>query len=185
MPIKKRQAINPAVVLVRPCPRVVRPKHHVSNQQISGLTASELTPAEHEHGQNLRAKLLDEQVGGHAKDDVGDREDGDGDIVVIALHVQRLGHARDLGVADVGAVEEGDQEQHPEDGHDAQVQLPEQLLLQGWVNWGPRAVEFGGGGVHAGGFQHQGLNAGGFVDGGSHDCRKKESIKRQSLNDRS
>ena len=89
------------------------------------------TPAEHHRAQHVvRADLAQEHVAGDVEQDVGDVEDEDGDVVLVARHVQAGRQAQDLCVADVGAVDEGDEKEQEEDGQDVQIRLDDDPALE-------------------------------------------------------
>ena len=55
------------------------------------------------------------------EEDVSDVEDGEQPLVIVALEVQVRFHPRDLGVADVGTVEEGEDVERCDEADDAEV----------------------------------------------------------------
>jgi hypothetical protein len=66
-------------------------------------------PREHDGGDKDRgAEFLEHDLGQGLEDGVGDEENGKGEIILGVCHVEVGLQALDLGVADVGAVEEGD-----------------------------------------------------------------------------
>lgn len=79
-------------------------------------TNGDETPREHQEREpSRRPELLQQDVRGHLEEEVADEEDheGDGELVVggvrLCLHVVAGGRVEDLGVADVGAVEVGEE----------------------------------------------------------------------------
>ncbi len=86
-----------------------------------------LTPAEHDSGQIhgwFDKALLHEHIAGYSKTDVGDVQDPQRHVVVIAFHLQIRGHALDLGIGDVGPIDEGNHEEEDEGGEELEVALP-------------------------------------------------------------
>ncbi|KAJ6442610.1 LOW QUALITY PROTEIN: feruloyl esterase [Purpureocillium lavendulum] len=95
-------------------------------------------PRQHEEGDPAAgAQALEEVVGGHLEERVGDEEDHEGNGVLVGRHaglVEQVvagGRVEDLGVADVGAVEVAEQVDGRRERDDAQVLLAEE---------GPRAL---------------------------------------------
>jgi len=67
-------------------------------------------PGDHDSGQPpARAQLLEEQIAGHLEGGVAEEENSQAEVVLVARHVQILLQALDLRVADVAAVEEGEE----------------------------------------------------------------------------
>ena len=58
------------------------------------------------------------------EDGVRDEEDGQGEVVLGVGHVEVRLQAFDLGIADVGAVEEGDEVEEAEPWDQAEVEFP-------------------------------------------------------------
>ena len=84
------------------------------------------TPDEDDGGkEDTRRPALDGDVGEGLKSGVGDEEDGQCDIVVGATHVERLLHVGDTGIANVGAVEEGQEIEQRQPGNQPQVHFPD------------------------------------------------------------
>lgn len=93
-------------------------------------------PAEHEERDPAAgAQLLEEHVAGDLEDGVGDEEDHEGDDELVVGHVRRGLHVvagarvEDLGVADVGAVEEAEEVDGGGEGDDAEILLPDEAPL--------------------------------------------------------
>lgn len=57
-----------------------------------------LTPSEHVDGERLGSEFLKDKVRWDTKRNIRDSEDGHGDIVIITLHVKRLGHPRNFRI---------------------------------------------------------------------------------------
>ena len=72
--------------------------------------------------------LLEEDVDGQLEDDIGDKEDGHAQLVVVAGHAQVLLHAVQARVANVDTVEKGHDIEGDEDGEQPQIKLAHQLL---------------------------------------------------------
>lgn len=87
------------------------PSHHNSRQPPAG------------------AELLEQEVAGDLEGGVGEEEGRQAPVVLVAAHAEVLLQALDLGVADVAAVEEGEQVQQREHGDQAQVHLAQDRPL--------------------------------------------------------
>ena len=75
------------------------------------------TPQCHDNGnEDRRAQALEEDVGQRLEEGIGDEEDGQAGIVLAAGQVEGFLEAVEAGVADVGAVEEGDEIEETEPG---------------------------------------------------------------------
>lgn len=73
-----------------------------------GDTNHDNTPKRHDNGEeDTRTHSLEQDVGEGFESGVGHEEDGQTGVVLAARHVQVGLKAVDLGIADVGAVEEG------------------------------------------------------------------------------
>lgn len=143
MLIPKRQVVNQA----RKQPRLKHAqqephRRHAAKALRAAQRHGHGAPAKHEKGEPAgRPQLLEENVGGHLKDGVGDEKDHEGnDKLVVghaggALHVVARGRVEDLGVANVGAVHEAEKVDARGDGHDAEVLAADEA-----------ALVFGGGG---------------------------------------
>ena len=74
-------------------------------------------PQEHDDGdEDGRPQALEQDIGQGFEERVGDEEDGQAGVVLPSRDVQRVGQAVELSVADVGAVEEGDEVEEAEPG---------------------------------------------------------------------
>jgi hypothetical protein len=67
------------------------------------------------------AEFLEQDVGERLEDGVRHEEDGKGGVVAGRAHAQVFGEAGDFGVADVGAVKEGQQVEEAELGEVSDV----------------------------------------------------------------
>lgn len=77
-----------------------------------GSTYHADTPSDHDDGQeDTRAQPLEQDIGQGFETGVRDEEDGQTGIVLAVRHVEISLQAVDFGIADVCAVEEGDQVQ--------------------------------------------------------------------------
>lgn len=72
--------------------------------------------------------------GGPLKDDVGDVKDGQQPLVVGVVEAELLAHAGGLGIANVGAVEEGEQIADKHECHEDAVHFAQQALFGGRVD---------------------------------------------------
>ena len=89
-------------------------------------------PSDHDSRQpDGRPKAFKEEIGRHLEDAVGEEEDGEGPIVLGPRHVEVLLQAFDLCVADVAAVEEGEEVEEGEHGDEVEVHLAKGA---GWVD---------------------------------------------------
>ncbi len=73
--------------------------------------------APHQHDgrdEDGRAKTLEEDLGERLKERVGDEEDCQRNVVLGVGHLEVLLQALDLGIANVGAVEEGNEVEEAE-----------------------------------------------------------------------
>jgi hypothetical protein len=69
----------------------------------------------HDYGnEDGRPQLLEQEIGESLKHGVGDEEDGQGVVVVPGVHGDISRQVGDLGVADVGPVEEADEVEEAE-----------------------------------------------------------------------
>ena len=82
-------------------------------------------PSNHDGGQpDGRAEAFEEEVGRHLEDAVGEEEDGEGPVVLGAGHVEVFLQTFDLCVADVAAIEKGEEVEEGEHGDEVEVHLP-------------------------------------------------------------
>ena len=87
-------------------------------------------PQDHnDRDENARSQPFKQNVGQRLEAGVGDEEDGETGIVLAAGDVETLLEAVKLGVADVGAVEEGDEIEETKPGDQAEVELPEESAV--------------------------------------------------------
>lgn len=93
------------------------------------------SPSDHDGGNpNGRAEALHGHVGGNLSGDVEGEEDGDGDVVVpLASHAQSLLEAGELGVTNVGSVEEREEVEESKEGEELDVHLAQKTLCGGGV----------------------------------------------------
>ena len=77
----------------------------------------------------MRLELFEENVGGNLKEDIGNEEDGEGDIGLVAFEVQVFGQTEGEGVGDVDAVQEGSEVDEEEHGYDVHVYFSEESFL--------------------------------------------------------
>ena len=88
------------------------------------------TPEYHYYGdKNTRPHPLQQDVGDGLKQRIGDEEDCQSEVVLLAVHTQVLVQTGDLGVADVGAVEEGEEVKDAEPGDEGEVEFEEETLV--------------------------------------------------------
>lgn len=80
--------------------KALREAHKRAHQPPQGDEGGEIHPS---------SEALDEPIGGDIGDDVWDVKDEEGDVVLGAFEVQFSGEAGDICVADVGAVDEGEE----------------------------------------------------------------------------
>ena len=74
-------------------------------------------PKHHDDGdENAGAQALEQDVGEGFEASVGDKEDGETGVVLAGGDVETLLETIEFGVADVGAVEEGDEVEETEPG---------------------------------------------------------------------
>jgi hypothetical protein len=111
-----------------------------------GLHATETdgdgAPGEHEEGDPARrAVLLEEDVGGHLEEAVGDEEDheGDGELVLghvgLRQKVVAVAAVEDAGVADVAAVQGAEEVDPGGEREDAKILLPTQGADGALILW--------------------------------------------------
>ena len=83
------------------------------------------TPERHDdRNEDAGTKALEQDVGQGLEEGVGDEEDGEAGIVLAAGDVQGFLQAIKFGVADIGAVEEGDEVEKAEPWDQAEIELP-------------------------------------------------------------
>lgn len=78
---------------------------------------------------DARGQLLEEDVGGDLEEDVGDEEDGQDRVELGALELQVVDEVEGFGVADIDAVEKGEQVQDADEGDDVHINAPQNLGL--------------------------------------------------------
>ena len=87
-------------------------------------------PEDHDDGdENARTEALEQDVGQRFEEGVGDEEDGQASVVLAAGDVEAFLEAIELGVADIGAVEEGDEVEEAEPGDQTEVEFPEESAV--------------------------------------------------------
>lgn len=74
--------------------------------------------------ENTGPKALEQDVGDRFKEGIGNEEDGEAGIVLTAGDVEGRFEAVELGVADVRAVEKGDEIEEAKPRDEAQVEFP-------------------------------------------------------------
>ena len=101
-------------------------RHHTLEVMGQAHGCHDGPPQQHDDGdEDRRAQALEQDVRQGFEERVGDEEDGEAGIVLPPRDVQGVGQAVELGIADVGAVEEGDEVEEAEPGDQAEVELPE------------------------------------------------------------
>lgn len=68
------------------------------------------------------------------EDDIGDIEDSEKPLVVVPRKMKVLGHARDSRIADIGAIEEGENVESCDKGDDPEVHFPDDSSFDVWKN---------------------------------------------------
>ena len=87
-------------------------------------------PDGHDDGdEDAGSEAFEQDVGERFEQGVGDEEDAEAGVVLAAGHVEGFLEAVEFGVADVGAVEEGDEVEEAEPGDQAEVELPEEFAV--------------------------------------------------------
>lgn len=76
-----------------------------------------------------RGEALEEKVGRDLEDDVGDEEDGQTGVVLVARETEILHEAVDLGVGDVDSIQEGEQIQDDDEGEEVRIDSAGELAL--------------------------------------------------------
>lgn len=66
------------------------------------------------------------------EDDIGDIEDSEKPLVVVPRKMKVLGHARDSRIADIGAIEEGENVESCDKGDDPEVHFPDDSSFDVW-----------------------------------------------------
>lgn len=95
-----------------------------------GIEEGRLTPGCNKRSQvEGRAQSLHEDVHGNIQNNVGDEEDEQGDIVIAAGHVEVGLESLNSRIADVGAVEEGNDQEQAEHGHEVEIHPDSDLVL--------------------------------------------------------
>ena len=79
--------------------------------------------------ENARSQALEQDVRQRLKAGVGDEKDGEAGIVLAARDVEALLEAVEFCVANVGAVEEGDEVEEAEPRDQAEVEFPEEFAV--------------------------------------------------------
>ena len=77
----------------------------------------------------MRLEPFQQDVGRDLEKNVGNEEDGERDIGLVAFEMQVFRQAEREGIGDVDAVEEGREVDEEKDGYHAYVYLPEQGFL--------------------------------------------------------
>ena len=87
-------------------------------------------PQQHDDwDEDRRAQALEQDVRQGLEERVGDEEDGQAGIILAARDVEGVGQAVEFGIADVGAVEEGDEVEEAEPGDQTDVEFPEEFAV--------------------------------------------------------
>ena len=108
--------------------------HHALEIMAQAHRHHDNAPEDHDDGdEDAGPEAFEQDVGEGLEAGVGDEEDAEGGIVLAGGDVQGVFEAVEAGVADVGAVEEGDEVEEAEPGDEAQVEFPEEAaVLRGW-----------------------------------------------------
>ena len=136
-------------VLVQPRPIVQRAVAGLVEGQEESKQAV-LTPAEHdsrEIDRRFDETFLHEHVAGDGEDDVRNVQDPKRHVVIVGLHLQISGHALDLGIGDVGTINEGNNEEPNERREELEVALPVQSPLHGLIDDKGTVMHLGGSGI--------------------------------------
>ena len=87
--------------------------------------------------EDARSKALQEDVGEGFEEGIGDEEDGEAGIVLTTGDVETFLEAIQLRVADIGAIEEGDEVEQAEPRDQTKIEFPEEFaILEELVNSG-------------------------------------------------
>lgn len=88
------------------------------------------TPNRHDsRDENTRSQTLEQDIGQRFEERIRDEEDGQTGVVLAAGDVKRCLQTVEFRIADVGAVEEGDEVEETEPGDETQVELPEEFAV--------------------------------------------------------
>ena len=105
-------------------------RHHALEVMGQAHGHHDRAPQHHDDGdEDRRAQALEQDVRQGLEERVGDEEDGQAGIVLAARDVEGVGQAVEFGIADVGAVEEGDEVEEAEPGDQADVEFPEESAV--------------------------------------------------------
>lgn len=106
---------------------------------------------EHEDGKDAGGtEALAQDGDGHGKQHIGNEEDADDQVVLVARHAQIVAEAGRLRIAQVALVEGVEEVHDGQGGHQTQVKLEAQTTLSGVVDDVGRLANVGVGGVNDG-----------------------------------
>lgn len=85
-----------------------------------------LTPQDHDSAQPCGwSNLAQEKIAGNLEEDVGNEEDHQGDVEVLALHMEVLLETLNTRIANVDTIQKSEGVEKGDDWYDAKVELAE------------------------------------------------------------
>lgn len=94
-------------------------------------------PGDHDgRNENARTQAFEQDVGQGFGEGIGDEEDRQGSVIIPRCHVQVGQQAFQLGVADIGPVQEADEIEETQPGDQLEIEPPDELPVLRCVSEG-------------------------------------------------